>query len=196
MIRAKYSTTYAAKMARIRRLPVLLPEAVETWAKYVAEELVRRFHDGIKYDRLGLEPLRPRTISRKAALGYDRPGTPLYGMGDSEAERSYINMLRIRKAGRKYTVAPSRAMHWDRKVSLKRLFEVHEYGATITDGFGKGIFIRIPPRPALRKAYGSLVRWMSRREPAKEVRARMAAYVRGSGQARLADVKPTGEYDE
>jgi hypothetical protein len=198
MIRAEFSQSYSAKRARIARLPKLYAKAAEAGARYMAEELVRNFHDGIVDDTLGLEPLRPRTVSRKGALGYDEPGTPLYGMGDAESERSYANMMRISRKGTKFVVRPSRALHWSKKVPLSTMFRVHEYGATITDGFGKGIFIRIPPRPAFRYAYDKLMRRLERRDPAAEVRAAARRFVADGDAAAFREIerRSTGEYSE
>jgi len=198
MIRAKFSQSYYAKRARIARLPKLYAAAAEAGARYMAEELVRNFHDGIVDDTLGLEPLRPRTVSRKDALGYDDPEAPLFGMGDAESERSYANMMRISKEGTKFVVKPSRALHWSKKVPLRTMFRVHEYGATISNGFGAGVLIRIPPRPAFRYAYAKLMRRLERRDPAAEVRAAARKFVKDGDEAafRKIEKRSTGEYGE
>jgi hypothetical protein len=198
MIRADFSQSYYAKKARVARLPKLYAKSAEAGARYMAEELVRNFHDGIVNDTLGLEPLRPRTVSRKDALGYDEPGTPLYGMGDSESERSYANMMRIARKGTKFVVRPSKALHWSKKVPLSVMFRVHEYGATITDGFGMGTLIRITPRPAFRYAYAKLMRRLERRDPASEVRVAARKFVRDGDEAAFREIerRSTGEYSE
>jgi hypothetical protein len=190
MIKARFSKNFEAKKSRIKRLPKIVLDAIETSAKKRAIEVIEIFHDGIKNDELGLEPLRDTTISRKEALGQAQPETPLYGWGDDDEEKmTYANMMRITRDanGRKYWVRPAEGFHHQtqedieagrKPIKLADLFQVHEYGRTIENGFGRGILIRIPPRPALHVAYNTLMRKLKRTENTKMVKEAIVKLVR------------------
>jgi hypothetical protein len=115
----------------------------------------------------------------------EMPESPLYGAGDSKKKNSYSGMMRIFEKGNRFTVSPSkRAYHWKRgpngeKIKLSFLFTIHEYGCLIENGFGKGILIRIPARPALRLSYEALVAEKIGRMRPKEIRSAIYAYVVG-----------------
>ena len=185
MVSVKLSESFEAIRSRMRRLPVMMPKVIKAFAKHDAEELIRLFHDGIQEGRFELMPLQPRTIRRKEAMGYGAPDVPLHGKGDEDQSRSYMNMLRIRQDGRRYRVIPSRGYHWSKKIKLTDLFMVHEYGCTITNGFGVGITIRLPPRPALRYAYRDLMVMKSQQEPSDKVRMAMLKYVMEANEEAL-----------
>lgn len=165
-VRLNYSETYGAKRKRIGRLPELMAVAVRGLSKRNALLLMGYFRDGIRSGSFGLERLKPATVSRKEALGYERPESPLYGRG---GDKSYSECLRLRRDGTRFAVGPSRGKHWS-GVPLDLLFYVHENGATVRDGFGKGVQIRIAPRPAFRLSYERLMRRLEREDPAAEVR--------------------------
>ena len=187
-----WSTSNSAIASRIRRLPKMATDLIEASAKHDAEALVKTFHDGIKGRKLGLLPLKDATISRKEAMGLDRPESPLYGLGDDFIEGTYSNMMEVTRdqSARRFVVRPKDGYHYRLvakkdgqgvvrdKIKLRDLFIVHEYGTTISNGFGRGILIRIPPRPAFRYAYDKLMDQKRRRDPAKEVRKAIASYVR------------------
>ena len=183
MIKAR-SDSIAAVRKRIERLPKLTGDALESYAKKNALALVRLFHDGIKKDQLGLWPLKDRTIATKAAAGFEEPESPLYGAGDEEPDRSYSNMLEATRGTKAWFVRPKSGYHWSKKgrkrIKLADLFSIHEYGATIMNGFGKGIIIRIPPRPALTYAYKKLLGKLKREEPSKKVREAMVKHAKGA----------------
>ena len=191
MVKVK-SPEYWAIRKRIQRLPKLATDLIETSARKDGEELVQRFHDGIKDDKFGLLPLKDRTIARKEALGLDQPETPLYGLGDEFVQGTYCNMMEVvREEGlRKYVVRPRDEWHYSLKrnkdgmvigrdkIKLADLFIVHEYGCTIGNGFGRGIMIRIPPRPALRLAYNAMMDEKKRHDPADEVRKAIREFIK------------------
>jgi hypothetical protein len=164
------SKTAEAVRARIRRLPKLMTMAIEAKAKKDAIAVITEFHDGIKESRYGLMPLASATIAAKSRAGYSDPEAPLYGKGDDAQPKSYMNMLRLRKMAKAWKVVPSKGWHWSRKIKLADMLKVHEYGCTITNGFGKGITIRIPPRPALRYAYRAVMYRRTKNDPARELR--------------------------
>jgi hypothetical protein len=195
MVNQRLSINKTAIARRIANLPKMVTDAIESCAKGQAQALRSEFHDGIKENLFGLAPIKEATISRKEAMGFDRPESPLYGLGD-EAEDTYANMMEVfRDEGvKKYVVRPRDGFHMVQKADgsivrskfkLKDLFAVHEYGCSISNGFGKGIPIRIPPRPAMRYAYNALMAKLKERDPAKELRQAIASYVREDNKRAL-----------
>jgi len=188
MVRQKLSMKDTAIARRIKNLPKMATDMIEMVAKGQAQALRSEFHDGIKENKFGLQPLKEATMDRKEAMGFDIPENPLYGLGDS-AEDSYANMLEVFKdeGKKKYIVKPRDEYHQVQakdgsivasKFKLKDLFTVHEYGCTISNGFGMGILIRIPPRPALRYAHDIILKRLKDRDPAKEVRSAINKYLK------------------
>jgi len=179
--------------SRINHLPKMALDLIEASAKRDAEALVKTFHDGIKEGKMDLLPLKDATISRKEAMGFDRPESPLYGLGDDFLQGTYSNMMEVVKdeSVKKYVVKPKEGYHYSQhenkdgstrivrdKIKLRDLFIVHEYGTTISNGFGRGILIRIPPRPAFRYAYDELMDKKRRYDPADKVRKAIMDFVR------------------
>lgn len=149
-VQAKFSNSFQAKVARIARLPQMMEDTMMGHLKGSATGVIEEFQDGIRMNNMGLQKLQDATIKGKLRKGYDKPETPLYGLGD-KSEKSYINMLRIRKIKNGYKVYPSKAKHHSSGLALNDLFKVHEYGCTIN--MKNGTTVRIPPRPAFFKAY-------------------------------------------
>jgi len=186
MVKAKFSKHYEAVRSRVRRLPKLMVKQMQAHARRDANAVIKEFRDGISNDAVMWRRLRPVTLERKTRRGREAPETPLYGLG-MEA-RSYVNMLHVKKVGdRMYVVRPKPGYHHGRRwpgdqakkqIKLKDLFDVHEYGAVINNAFGKGIVVRIPPRPALRFAYKKYIRRRARQDPAVAVRVAIAKYIR------------------
>lgn len=166
MIKAKFSDTYNAKLKRIRRLPTLVNQVADSATKRDANGIVKDFQNGVRKNNFSLENLKPETIKRKQAQGYTKPRTPLYGEGDSDPN-SYINMFLVKKLKNGYRIFPRWAKHHDSDVSLRVLFYVHENGAIINNG---KTLIRIPPRPAFRKAFQRYLRRRAKQETSKDVR--------------------------
>ena len=80
---------------------------------------------------------------------------------------------------------------------LSVLFDVHEYGAVITNGFGRGIYIRIPPRPALRYAYRKYMAAKAKNDPSPQIGKAIVAAVQHGDQdaiARIAKKLERGGY--
>ena len=162
--------------ARINRLPYLLRLILTARAKATALSFIKSFHDGIKNNAFGLKKLKDETIERKRRLAMELPEVPLYGRGDDKKDRSYVNMLRLRKLKAGYRVYPSKAMHYSKKVKLDKLLYVHEHGA-ILKGAGDTL-IRIPPRPALKLAYRQTMGTQIKGDRSKKVKAEAAKYLR------------------
>jgi hypothetical protein len=163
---------------RIANLPKMMTNLVQAKTKKDATTLVKIFHDGIKNNSLGLQKLSALTISAKGQLSMPSPHSPLYGKGDQEQERSYMNMMRIKVNKGSYTVQPSIAMHWSKKLKLKTLFMIHEYGAIASHGQGENArMVRIPPRPAFLKAYKLFGKSKIKGETSKQVIKAMQSYM-------------------
>lgn len=198
-MKGPWSVSKSAVASRIRRLPKLMSDYAETSARRDAEALVKDFHDGIMKNRLGLVPLQDATVSRKSAMGFESPDSPLYGLGDEFMQGTYANMMEVRKdsSAMRYVVAPRDGYHYEvldgdggrrivrGKIKLRKLFLIHEYGCTISNGFGRGIVIRIPPRPAFRYAYDRLMNRKRRADPSGDVRKAIGRYVRAGDAAAL-----------
>jgi len=99
----------------------------------------KEIQDGLKSMNLVTPPLKSRTIRAKARKGYSQPSAPLL------ATQQLSLSLTVRKLpSGGYRLAPH-GQHAG-GISNQALFQIHEYGAKITDGFGKGISITIPAR--------------------------------------------------
>lgn len=183
MAQRPLSQSYAAKKSRIKRLARLLPRTVDAFAKRDAQEVERFFREGIARDQFRLNRLAESTIRRKRRKGYPRPKTPLYGKG---GDRSYQQMMNVTKRGQSWVVRPSTATHHSGRIKLSTLFRVHEFGTTIRQ---KGRTIRIPPRPALQKAYNKHLRRKRRQDPAAEVRSAINELINTGNAARLREIE-------
>jgi hypothetical protein len=146
----KFSNEFHAKLARIARLPQMVEDTMMGHLKGSATGIIEEFKKGIRMNNMGLRNLKEATIRGKIRAGYPKPETPLYGAGDRE-DRSYINMMRIKKVKNGYKVYPSKGKHHKSDLKLNDLFRIHEYGCTIN--MANGTTVRIPPRPAFFKAY-------------------------------------------
>lgn len=169
-IKAKFSTSYAAKMARIKRLPRLVKESADTILKKDANGIIKEFRKGIKNNSFSLEALKEKTIEGKKRKGYSKPTVPLYGKGEGDGN-SLINALAIRKLKNGYRIYKRKAKHHTANLSLESLLSIHENGALIRQRRGgKTVLIRIPPRPVVDKAIQRYLRKKTREENTKQVR--------------------------
>jgi len=181
----KLVKTPTAIRQRIHRLPKLSIGMMEARAKKDAKAVERGFREGIQADLLHLRRLKPGTIAAKEREGMISPSTPLFGLGP-EDERAYSEMMQVKKVGnRMWVVKPKPGKHHSSELTLRQLFDVHEYGCTITNGFGRGILIRIPPRSAMRTAYRGYIRQMSKLDPSMKVRTAMAKFIQNGDKAAL-----------
>jgi hypothetical protein len=180
-VKVKFSNEYEARLKRIARLPQMVEDNVVSHLKGIANDVIDTFQKGIRYNNLGLEKLKEATIQGKLRKSYPKPETPLYGLGDRE-DKSYINMMRIRKLKNGYKIYQSKAKHHKSSLTLEQLFRVHEYGCTITTK--AGVMIRIPPRPALHRAYERVMLRMKadKRETSRTVKRAMTEYINSSKQ--------------
>lgn len=173
-IKVKYSTKYWAVQKRIARLPVVILGLFSAIRKKDAGRYMKNFHDGIKNNSFRLKKLEDGTIARKEGQGMEFPRTPLYGRGDDKKDRSYVNMMRIRKLKNGWRVKPSIAKHYSGNVKLRTLFFVHEFGTIIKQG---DTMIRIPPRPAALKAFNKTLRQENKDENSGIVKKAIKKYI-------------------
>jgi len=186
----EFSKTFDAKRRRMDRLPRLVKDTAETLALKDALAVVIAYQDGIKRNNFRLDKLHPFSKQQKIDAGYDRPNSPLYGAGDS-LERTLYNALEIKKDGDRYRLRFSRKKHHSSKLTLSQLHRIHEEGALIRVTEKMRAFlhfiglhlkastkiIRIPPRPAFRKAVARMLRKKKKRENTQAVRAAIQALI-------------------
>jgi len=174
IIKVVKSEDYKNKLLRIKRLPQFMDKFIMGYTKKNILEIKKLFHDGIKDDTFGLEDLAESTIKRKTSQGFSQPDTPLYGKGDEDKERSYVNMLNVRKLKNGWKLYPSWKKHWTYKIQLRELLYIHEHGAKIIRG---DKIIQIKPRPAFLLAYR---RWLSQSKQgtkSKELKKALIKYI-------------------
>jgi len=197
MIEAKFSTNYGAVKARIRRLPKLVEQSADTFSKKDAVGLIETFRQGISDGSFGLEPLKPATVAQKQREGKRKPGTPLFGEGDSE-DNSYINTFAIRRLKKGYRVFPRWAKHHKSGLTLRELFDIHEHGALIR--MRDGTIIRIPPRPAFAKAFRRHLNKRKQQENVKSVQDAIDNLIKTGKTTKFNKIikktKETDKYDE
>ena len=192
MVKANFSPNVAAIKSRIKRLPQMYDDTVSALQKGDADRLVKYFRDGILNKSLRLSRLSDYTVASKIKRGAKFPETPLYMRGPDE-EDSYANMMVVdelkKGKGKLWVVHPRDDKHHESDLTLRSLFVVHEYGTIINNAFGRGIQVRIPPRPAMRYAYRKLMRERAQRDSAGEVKKAVAKYVRDNDQRALKLIK-------
>lgn len=199
MIKAKLSQSYRAKKARIKRVPTYTGDAINFVAKTKAYKFIEFWQKNVRTDALGVKRLKVKTIKAKRIKGFPKPAVPLYGLGDGDTH-TYINMMRIYKIKNGYRVRPGRKKHHESKLSLKDLFQVHEFGATITNGFGKGILIRIPARPTFFLSYKTYLEKMAIKKDDKAVANAIRLYILQGNRSKFNKIKSrdkiSKKYDE
>lgn len=182
-VKVKFSSRYKAVQRRIRGLPKLVEGMLFATTKKDALNTIRNFRNGIRDNSFGLVELKTGTIRNKERLGMERPETPLYGRGEEERKNSYVNMLRFRKIKNGYRVFPSVAKHYSRRISLRLLYFVHEFGTLISGS--NGAIIRIPPRPAFLEAIEKTLRERSLKENTQRVKRAITSYIKDGRRSHL-----------
>lgn len=164
----KYSQRTEAVKARIKRLPKLYESSIETMRKRDADDFIVYWRSGLLNNEFKLTPLADSTIQRKIRLAYAKPQNPLYGLG-LEGSYTYIKGMRKFKTAKGYVVRMT-GKHHDSKIDNHGLLMVHEYGCTLKNGG------RIPPRPAMHRAYDHVLKDIKKRDGA--LRNRINRYLR------------------
>ena len=138
-----------AKRKRIAAVPEYALQAIRGMTRARAYDFIKAWQRDVRTDAHQVARLKAKTVARKRRLGYTKPETPLYGLGDRDTH-TYINMMRIYALRDGYRVAPGRKVHHQSGLKLRDLFVVHEYGTTIKRG---NVRIRIPARPTFFLSY-------------------------------------------
>jgi len=180
-----FSQKYKAVQARIRKVPRLAEDVASLMRKGDAYDLVMYWRNGIKNKGLRLATLKPATVARKRKLGYPNPTAPLYGLGES-APDTYVKGMRVWRKKNGWTVHMMRRRHVKADVTLDVLFQVHEHGAVIDTG--KAV-VRIPARPAMRRAYEKVIRDVQARDPNALMQKACGEFLRGARQEAYAKVR-------
>jgi hypothetical protein len=162
---------------RIQRLPKKIEDAIETSSKKDALRFIKHYREGVRDNALGLAPLRPETIKRKRSVGYSSPDSPLYGLG-MDGTRTYTSSVRPYKTKKGWRVNVLNVRHHQADTTVKRLFHVHEYGAVIQTRRG---VIRIPARPAFKRAYEKTLAERSAADPSRKVKDIISGIINGKG---------------
>jgi hypothetical protein len=178
MIGINLSSNINAIQQRINRLPVYADKYIDSKRKRDCKQIIDIFSNGIKNNTLGLEPLTLNTVKNKTSQGDPKPKNPLYGQGELQKDRAFYNMLRIKRIKRGWKVVPSQALHYSKKIKLSDLLDIHEKGCMIKNGFGKGILIRIPPRPALNRSYNKFMNKYKKIDNIPEMKKAVNEYIR------------------
>lgn len=140
-----YSQKTSAIKARIKRLPKIYEDRIDTMRKRDAKDFISYWRSGILNNEFKLTPLADSTVARKIRLKMARPQNPLYGLG-FEGAHTYIKGMRIFRTKDGYVVRMT-GKHHDSKIDNHGLLLIHEYGCTLKNGG------RIPARPAMQEAY-------------------------------------------
>ena len=190
-VKVKFSTHYRAVQSRLRRLPKIVDETLDTFAKRDCARVIKEYQKGIKQDLFPTERLNEKTVEIKAGKGYQQPATPLYGKGEDE-KNSLYNALAIRKIKNGYRLYVRWAKHHESNLTLRDLLNIHQRGAliVITDKMRAflhwlGIHlradtyvIRIPPRPVLDMAILKVLEKRRREEPTRKIKQAMSEFIK------------------
>lgn len=173
-LKVKYSSNAEAIRARIRRLPEIYLKTIDGSLKADAFGMEKTFREGISKRLFRLQALSPVTIKKKIEDGFSKPRTPLYGKGESNM-RTYLNMLAIGRIKNGWRVRVKPGMHWSGEWTLKELFKIHEFGATIISSEGVQ---RIPPRPAFNRAFNKWLRKKKKIDTSDRIRIAINELIR------------------
>jgi hypothetical protein len=153
-----YSQNVKAVQARIKRLPRIYKDKIESMRKRDANDFIAYWRSGLLNNEFKLTPLADSTIARKIRLAYAKPQNPLYGLG-FEGAHTYIKGMRIFRTKEGYVVRMT-GKHHDSKIDNHGLLLIHEYGCTYKDGH------RLPARPAMHEAYKRVLKDIKKRDSA------------------------------
>lgn len=128
--------------AKLKNMGKTVDQKISTTTKKHAEGVLFEFKTLMRGGML-TPRLKPSTIKSKRQKGMPFPQTPLYGWGLT-SKNSMINGLRVETTGKGGWRLRPFGKH--DKISMQKLFAIHEYGATLKNG-GK-----IPARKPLRRA--------------------------------------------
>jgi len=190
-MKPKYSKNFQAIQSRLRRLPKLVDETLDTFAKRDATRVIKIYKEKLKRDKFPVDRLSNATVRIKSEQGLPQPRTPLYGSGEDEPNSLY-NALAIRKIKGGWRIYVRWAKHHASDLKLRDLLNIHQRGALImvTDkmrGFlhyigihlrADTVIIRIPPRPVLDMAIVAALEMRRKEDPTKIIRKAMAETIK------------------
>ena len=153
-----YSQKTSAIKARIKRLPKIYKDKIDTMRKRDANDFIVYWRSGILNNEFKLTPLADSTVARKIRLGMARPQNPLYGLG-FEGAHTYIKGMRVFRTANGYVVRMT-GKHHDSKIDNHGLLLIHEYGCVLNHGG------RLPARPAMHEAYKRVLKDIKKRDGA------------------------------
>lgn len=153
-----YSQKTSAIKARIKRLPKIYKDKIDTMRKRDANDFIAYWRSGILNNEFKLTPLADSTVARKIRLGMARPQNPLYGLG-FEGAHTYIKGMRVFRTANGYVVCMT-GKHHDSKIDNHGLLLIHEYGCVLNHGG------RLPARPAMHEAYKKVLKDIKKRDGA------------------------------
>ena len=163
-----YSQKTSAIKARIKRLPRIYKDRIDTMRKRDANDFISYWRSGLLNNEFKLTPLADSTIQRKIRLAYAKPQNPLYGLG-LEGSYTYIKGMRIFRTADGYVVRMT-GKHHDSKIDNHGLLLIHEYGCTLKNGS------RLPARPAMHEAYKRVLKDIKKRD--NTMAGKINAYLR------------------
>lgn len=170
---------------RLDKLPQFYNNMLVSVRKGDADKFIDQFKKNIRNNRLNLEPLAPKTIEAKERQGLPKPENPLYGLGDW-SDKSYMNMFLLKRLTKGWKAYPRWAKHHTSNLTLRQLFEVHEYGRTIKRG---KVLIRIPPRPAAWETYRQVLKSIKKRESSAKVKKAITQYIKDGNDKLIQEIQ-------
>jgi hypothetical protein len=188
----KKSFNYNEVKKRIKKIPQVAPFVISGMLKKDAIKFISMFHKGIKSNSLGLYELAEATKKAKENLGYLKPETPMYGKGDQNKKKSYVNMLRIRRLKNGWKVFPSWGKHHKANMILRELLKKHETGFTIKKG---DTVTRIPPRPAFLITKNNFLTGFKQEQKNKKISREINKYIK-TGKSEWFDAMVKSFYAE
>ncbi len=197
--KVKFSPKFSAVQKRIKNLPDIALETVNAVYKKDVVSFVTEFINGLDARNFNLEPLKEVTVKQKKYLKYKKPRTELVGKGKQEP-RSYVNMFQIRQKNNNggWVVSPREDAVHHSGLEFKKLLYIHEYGATIEyvhPKSGKPVIIRIPPRPAMRKAFNRFLRRTRKEDTSKAIKKAIAEAMKFGKSKSLEQIKQQDTYN-
>jgi len=181
--KVKKGASLAQKKARLKYLPKIMFPVLMGMTKKNADKFIKIFHDGIKLDKFGLIRLSQFTEKWKRSQGYKKPEVPLFGKGDEDKKKSFVNMLRVKKLKNGWKVFPSWGKHHKANQQLRQLLKIHEEGRTFKV---KEKLIRIPPRPAFLEAMKKFKKEVNVENQNKQLKSAISQYV-NTGKSKYLD---------
>lgn len=130
---------------KLKSIPKLMHASIESGTKYHCENVKDTLVTGLRRNNLVKPKLSKLTMAIRKARGQEKPTSPLVGSG------TMVNNLEVVKKGKVWILQPNAKFTFSKppkgkrgkttKISIKRLWRIHEYGAII------------PVTPKMRSAF-------------------------------------------